>query len=75
MGTGVRLVSALGVRFVSSMSGVIHLAEMDYHTLAIYMWEAGSADGYFAWKFSKMRSLGMSAAHTEEGKILEPPEA
>lgn len=57
------------------MSGAIHLAEMGYHTLAIYMWEEGSVDPCFAWKFSKMRSLGMSAAHTEEEKIPELPEA
>lgn len=57
------------------MSGAIHLAEMDYHTLAIYMWEEGSVDRCFAWKFSKMCSLGMSAAHTEEKKVLELPEA
>lgn len=57
------------------MSGAIHLAEMDYHTLAMYMWEAGCVDQCFTWKFSKMRSLGMSAAHKEEKKVLELPEA
>lgn len=57
------------------MSGAIHLAEMNYHTLAIYMWKEGSVDWCFAWKFSKMRSLGMSAAHTEEKKVLELAEA
>lgn len=57
------------------MLGAIHLAEMDYHTLAIYMWEAGSVDPCFAWKFSKMRLLGMSANHTKEKKVLELPEA
>lgn len=57
------------------MSVVIHFNKLDPHTLAIYKWEARCADRCFAWKFSKMHSLGMPAVHTEEGKVLGPSEA
>lgn len=33
------------------------------------MWEEGWVDRCFVWKFSKMCSLGVSAAHIEEGKF------
>lgn len=67
-----RLVSGLGMRFVTSTSGVTHFDTLDSHALALYTWEARCAD---RWKFSKMHSLGMSAVHTGEGKGLEPSEA
>lgn len=62
------------IRFVTSMSGVIHFDKLDSHTLAIYKWEARCADRCFAWKFSKTHSLGMLAVHIEKGKVLEPSE-